>query len=442
MDGSITQLGLSNYLINSGDNAVSFFRHVYKNHTNFVKDTRELYFKNGIKFGQTSSFRFDEDGKYGDLITNIVIAIDLPDISNYTNINGQHFGYCNSIGNVIAENIILRINGNIIDQHNSEWLNIAGELMVKPGCKNNYYTMIQQYDDNVFSSLNFQGGRIYIPLQFWFCRNITNKNSSLVFPLCGLYNSSIELSINLRNFQNLITTEDKILTGYPNVQIENGSLIVDYVILDEVERKLYLNTPKQLNVINQLQTYKFNVSSDTLEHTFSLKSMHYLVTELIFVYRSNDWLDSNTYFNYNNSSILSRKQNPIKSVRLIFDGRERIKTTNATQFCILEPTKVHTNTPVNKFIHVYSFALEPEKIEQPTGVMNFSEIQEPLLHISFNSPLRHGILFVFAVNYNVLICSNGAGWLLHHLSKSIPSVLQNNDCIFVPPLPTSTNLTP
>ena len=45
MEGSITQLGLSNYLINNNAGAVSFFKHAYKNHTNFVKDTRELSFK-------------------------------------------------------------------------------------------------------------------------------------------------------------------------------------------------------------------------------------------------------------------------------------------------------------------------------------------------------------------------------------------------------------
>ena len=60
----------------------------------------------------------------------------------------------------------------------------------------------------------------------------------------------------------------------------------------------------------------------------------------------------------------------------MFDGKDRIKTTPATVFTQLEPTKVHTNTPVNKYIHVYSFALEPEKIEQPNGVCNFSELQE------------------------------------------------------------------
>lgn len=436
MDGSITQLGLSNYLINNGDSAVSFFRHAYKNHTNFAKDTRELYFKNGINFGQTSSFRFDEDGKYGDLVTNIVVAIDLPDISTYTNINGIQFGYCNGIGNAIAKNVYLRINGNLIDQHTSEWMNIYGDLTVKPGCKDNYYTMIQQYDDNAYTTTSFQGGRIYIPLQFWFCRNITARNSSLVFPLCAMYNSTIELSLDIRAFNDVIVAEDGVLTGAPSLNIESGSLFVDYVILDEDERKHYLNVPKQLNIISQLQFYQYSVSSGTVEETFSLKSMHYLVSEILFIYRSNDALNSSDYFNYSTSLNPGNKTNPIKNVRLIFDGRERIKTTSASNFTQLEPTKVHTNTPVNKFIHVYSFSLEPEKIEQPTGLMNFSEIQEPLLHLTFNPTLSStgGTLFVYAVNYNVLMGIQGAGWLLHNLSKSIPTVFPDVDCMPTTPV--------
>ena len=151
MDGSITQLNLSNYLTSNNDqSSVSFFRHAYKNYTNYVKDTREVFFKNNINFAKTASFRFDEDGKYGDLVTNIVIAVDLPDISSLTNINGKPVGYCNGIGNAIFQNVFLRINGNIIDQHISEFMNIYGDLTVKPGCKDNYYNMIQQYDDNLF----------------------------------------------------------------------------------------------------------------------------------------------------------------------------------------------------------------------------------------------------------------------------------------------------
>lgn len=439
MEGSITQLGLSNYLVNNNADAVSFFRHAYKNHTNFAKDTRELSFKNGINFGQTASFRFDEDGKYGDLVTNIIIAIDLPDISGLTNINGHSVGYCNGVGNALAENVYFRINGNLIDQQTSEFMNCYGDLTVKPGCIENYHAMIQQYDDASFTSTSFQGGRVYIPLQLWFCRNISNRNSSLVFPLCSIYNSTIELSLDIRSFNNLITTEDGVLDGIPTQNIQAGSLLVDYVILDDEERLRYIKVPKQLSIIAQTQFYTYSIPAGTTETTFSLKSMHYLVSELIFVVRRNDAQSSNDYFNYSNSLSPVTKTNPINYVRLLFDGRERLKKTPASNFTQLEPAKVHTNAPLNRFIHVYSFALEPERIEQPTGLMNFSELQEPLLHLWFNGAAAASTLYVFAVNYNVLVGVQGGGWLLHHLSKSVPTVFPDPECMPTAPVYKSQN---
>jgi hypothetical protein len=428
MEGAITQLGLSNYLINKNAPAVSFFRHAYKNYSNYVKDTRVLGFKNGIKFGQTASFRFDEDGKFGDLVTNIMIAVDLPDLTGYTNTNGQPFGYCNGVGNALAQNITLSINGNLIDEHNSEFMDIYGQLTVKSGCKDNYFAMIQKYDINSYFPTNFTGGRVYIPLQFWFCRNITNRNSSLVFPLCAIYNSTIELSLDIRNFVDILATEDNVLTGAPNLQIVNGELLVDYVILEEEERRRYINAPRQLNIINQLQTYVYDIGANTTNHTFSLKSMHYPVTELLFVVRRNDAESINDYYNYSTTLSTFGRQDPIQTVRLMFDGRDRIRTTAASNFAQVEITKVHTNAPINKFIHVYSFALEPEKIEQPNGLCNFSEIQEALLHLSFVSGLPACTLYVYALNYNVLISGNGNATLLHFLTKSIPTTFPDANC--------------
>jgi hypothetical protein len=431
MDGSITQLGLNNYLINRDGDAVSFFRSSYKNYTNYVKDTREVYFKNGVNFGQKSSFRFDEDGIYGDLVSNIVIAVDLPDLTPYTNINNKPFGYCNGVGNAIAKIVELRIGGELIDRHTSEWMDIYGELTVKPGCKDNYYKMIQKYSDNNYEPTSFTGGRVYIPLQFWFCRNITAKNSSLVFPLASLYNSTIELNVEFRNLVDILVTEDDVLTGAPKLQIINSEILVDYIILEEIERNQYINIPKQLNIMNQLQYYEYAVGATITEQSFSLKSMKYPVIELLFVLRRNDSEALNEYFNYSNSTSANiiNKINPITSVRLMFDGKDRIKRTHSSVFTDLEPTKVHTNTPVNKFIHIYSFAIEPEKIEQPNGVCNFSELQEPVLHLTFTGGISASTLFVYALNYNVLMSTSGSGYLLHSLSKAVPTTFPDIKCI-------------
>ena len=352
-------------------------------------------------------------------------------MSSYTNINGNSFGYCNGVGNALAKIIELRVGGDLIDRHTSEWLDIYGELTVKPGCKDNYYNMIQKYNDNNYTTSSFTGGRVYIPLQFWFCRNITAKSASLVFPLASLYNSTIEISIDFRNLNEILVTDDNILTGAPSLQILDSEIFIDYIILEEQERSKYINIPKQINIINQLQNYEFTVGANITEKSFSLKSLKYPVTELVFVLRRNDSDSFNDYFNYSSTNLLNvtNKNNPISYVRLMFDGKDRIKKIASSNFTLLEPTKVHTNTPVNKFIHVYSFALEPEKIEQPNGVCNFSELQEAQLHLTFNNGIAASTLFIFALNYNVLMSINGSGYLLHSLSKAAPTIFPDINCM-------------
>ena len=81
----------------------------------------------------------------------------------------------------------------------------------------------------------------------------------------------------------------------------------------------------------------------------------------------------------------------------------------------------------NSFIHCYSFALEPENLGQPSGSCNFSEIYEPMLHITFKSGITASMVYLYAVNYNVLqIDKSGNSWLLHNLSKSAPTTLLND----------------
>ena len=57
MEGTITQLSLSNYLINEKAKQTSFFNHSYKNHYNFAKDTRKLHFNNTVNLGSTSTIK-------------------------------------------------------------------------------------------------------------------------------------------------------------------------------------------------------------------------------------------------------------------------------------------------------------------------------------------------------------------------------------------------
>lgn len=429
MEASITQLGLNNYLINKKEKAVSFFKHNYNNYTNFVKDTRRLNFKNNVNFGGKAVFRLDEDANYGDLITNIVLEVDLPDITNLkSDTSNESMSYCNGIGNALLKNVSLKIGGNLIDEHDSIWMDIWSQLSIPRGKQDNYQNIIKKSKNFDTAVPFYQGGKIYIPLLFWFCQNTNYNSNPLALPIVSLRNNVMELILEFNQFNELLTCPS-FEKPSSQLKLENVQLLIDFVILEEKERVNYLENPRQMHLISQVQSQNYDIPATTQNINISLKSFKYPITELFFVFRRNDALSTNKeFFNYSNVLNQETSSSPIKKVKLSFDGRDRLPELDSSYFTQVEPSKVHDNIPVNTHIHCYSFALQPENMAQPTGSCNFSEIHEPILHLEFINGLGAGILYVYALNYNVLqIDNSGNAWLLHNLSKSAPIKLPDKN---------------
>ena len=431
MEGSITQLGLGNYLINKKEKAKSFFKHSYQNYQNFVKDTRRLTFKGNNNFGDTMQMRLDQEANYGDLVTNLVLEIDLPDISSVTTTTGKSIGYCNGVGNALIDYVEIKMGGTTIDRQTREWMDIWSSLAVPSGKQSNYKRMIKKFNNDEYTLSSFTGGKIYVPLLFWFCQNTNFNNTPFVLPLLALRNNAIELNIKFKSFNNIINSEDNSVPSISS-SIENVQLLVDYVILEEQERMYYLNNPRQMYLMNQIQYQQHSIIANTLETNIQLRSFKYPITELFFIFRMNTADTNKQYFNYTNSLSAFGGDTPLRSARLTFDGSDRIKEMDASYFTQVEPHKVHDYVPINSQIHCFSFSLQPEIISQPSGSCNFSEIHEAILHLRFKNNLAASTLFIFAMNYNVLQTDNGGNaWLLHNLSKSAPTVF-----------PDQTNKTP
>lgn len=424
MEGSITQLGLSNYLIDRTAKKHSFFHQSYRNYANFATDTRRVNFRNNATFGSRASMRLDEDARYGDLITNIQLEITLPDVSNVVSTSGRGVGYCNGVGNAIVKNVELRINSELIDAHPPIWRDIWSQLSVKPGQQDSYKYMVKKFDN--WNTNSFKGGIIYMPFQFWFSQIAGDYDTnSWVFPLVSFANNTIEINIDFDTLTNILVSEDgspldtSTLSG---LQIVQTNLIIDYVILEEAERVSYIERPRQLYLMNQLQYQSYSIPTGTTSTVLSMKSFNYQISEIIFVLQLNSAVSANDYFNYTNSTNVFNSISPFVKATLTFDGRDKFRDMDTTYFTQLIPSKCHTNTYPRNYIHCYSFALEPENFIQPTGVCNFSEIHEPLLIVDLVSGLPSATIWVFALNYNVLQTNRDGGvWLLHSMSKNMPT---------------------
>lgn len=423
MEGSITQLGLGNYLINKKEKTESLFKQsTYKNISNFAKHTKKINFKNNANFGSTMAMELDREGRYGDLISNMTLVVNLPSTAGLTTTTSRNFGYCNGVGNAIVKKCDLKIGGNYIQQHDGNWMDIWGQLGIPSGKQTNYKNMIKKSVNH--NETYFQGGKVHIPLMFWFCQNTDHKHYSHILPLVALAENTIELLIELRNYTDILySTDDSSPSATQS--LTEAYLIVDYIILDEPDRINYLKQEHQLYLMHQVQTQTYDLEANMTNKNISLRNFKYPIVELFIVIRRNDNETSRKYFNYSDSTTVSSANTPIDKLRLTFDGRDRIEELDAEIFTQVIPGVAHDNVE-NNFVHCISFALEPENISQPTGSCNFSEIYDPMLHITFNSGIAASTIMIYALNYNVLqIGKEGHVWLLHGMSKAAPTSLSD-----------------
>jgi hypothetical protein len=429
MEGTITQLGLQNYLINDKLPKHSFFQHSYKNYHNFAKDTRALNFTNNLDFGRDVSFKLSDNARYGDLINNIVLEVELPDISAIRTTSGNPVGYSNGMGYAMIKEVQLKIGGNIVDTQSGEWLYSWAQLAIPQGKRDVFNDNIKKFETN--RAANFKGGKVFIPLQFWFCQTVgANNKQPLVFPLIAMKNAEIELIVKFRPISELLISDDNstvLSASLSSLSVLSHKLIIDYIILTPEERIKYLNAKKQMYLINQIQEHRFNVGAGDSVVNVNLRNFRYPVSELLWVFRSADRVGNNEYFNFTDSDTSSvTRRGFYNTAKLTFDGRDRIPELDTNYFTNIEPLKVHDSVPFRAQINAYSFALEPENYGQPTGSCNFSGLHEPRMTFTMRKDISipQGELIIFAINYNVIqIDDKGNVWLLHNLSKTSPGEL-------------------
>jgi hypothetical protein len=426
MEGAKTQLKLKNYLFTKKGNKKYYFNHEYKNYSNYSKFTKPINFSSTVNFGLTVNFDFNKEGMYGDLISNIILEFDLPNVSELRTLTGSKVGYTNSVGNALIKNVIFKIGGHIIEQHNSEYMDIISTMNIPYNKTKMYNYMIKRFDSQNVE--NFKGGKVQVPLMLWFCQ-VMKENNNMVLPLIALNRSKVELFIELRSLTELLIYEDNsTLTSsqLSNLSIGDNNLMIDYIFLEDEERLRYLNAKKQYYLITQSQFLQENISSNASAINLSLRSFKYPIIELFWIIRKDINKESNNYFNYTNNNISDYfKEGFISKGKLLFNNIDRTEELSSDFFSIVEPFKYHDNFEPSVNINMYSFSNDPADISQPVGTCNFSNIYDPRLVLTLKNMVSSGEILVYGINYNILqINEDGQAYLLHTLSKSTPESLE------------------
>lgn len=174
----------------TGNPQITFFKVVYRRHTNFSMESIEQVFNGQADFGKKVTANISRNG---DLITKTYLRVQLPDVtvspSAAPSGGNVAFRWLNWVGHIIVKTAEVEIGGQRIDKHYAEWLHIWNELTQTAGHALGYANLVGNTPDltalttvaSGASAATVAGQVLYVPFQFWF-----NRSYGLALPLIAL----------------------------------------------------------------------------------------------------------------------------------------------------------------------------------------------------------------------------------------------------------------
>lgn len=263
---------------------ITYFKVVYRRHTNFSIEPHELQVQTNPNFGQISSV---ELFRLGDLITKIYLRVV---ISGVNLNNNEKFAWIRRLGHAIIKNIEINIGGYTVDKQCGTWLDIWYELARQGYHERGYAHMIG--DVPIMTEYNSKSKPEYtllIPLKFWF-----NQFYGLALPIIGIRYHRIEFKLEYEKIEKLIIKNDKF-NNLNQIKILNTSYIIDYIYLDVIERNYFATIPHEY-LIEQVQFHGEDVRNDMIEKYY----LHYNhpIKELYWIMRNGNYINSKSFLCY------------------------------------------------------------------------------------------------------------------------------------------------
>lgn len=401
----------------TGNPQITFFKVVYRRHTNFSMEAIEQTFNGTAGCGRKVTCTISRNG---DLMSRIYVQANFKPLSTIadccSSLDASSISWADNLGYTLLKSVEIDIGGQKIDKQYGEWMYIWNELTLGTnGVGNGLNRMVGRSPcegvcgDNVYFESNNACRTLYIPLEFWFCRN-----PGLALPLIALQYHEVKLHIEFAPAEDVVIGHQ-----HPTTEpLQAASLWVDYIYLDTDERRRFAQVSHEYlieqlqytgaeSVTSQVNNIKLNLNHPCKELVFVAHKMN---SEFpAFNYTTKADCDHPEQVNYNVGICGFRK------AKLMLNGHDRFSEREGMYFDTVQPYQHHSNVPASRGICVYSFGLKPEE-HQPSGTCNMSRIDNATLHTELEPEMVNGCtaeVRVFAVSYNVLRIMSGMGGLAY-----------------------------
>ena len=279
MGGALMQLvayGAQDVFL-TGTPEITFWKVSYRRHTNFAMESIEQTFSGQADFGRRVTCTISRNG---DLAYRTYLQVTLPEINQSMNTStGVYARWLDFIGEQLVAQVEVEIGGQRIDRQYGDWMHIWNQLTMSAEQQRGYFKLIGNTTQLTYmtdpSFANVAGPcaatgaptqvcaprnalpetTLYIPLQFWFCRN-----PGLALPLIALQYHEVKINLDLRPIGECLwavgtlsatSNTQSVSTAYQQSLVA-ASLYVDYIFLDTDERRKMAQNPHEY-LIEQVQ---------------------------------------------------------------------------------------------------------------------------------------------------------------------------------------------
>jgi hypothetical protein len=271
----------------TGNPQITFFKVVYRRHTNFSMECIELSLNGNSRFGSKNSTCITRNG---DLITNMYLMVKLE------HVKPQHkakFAWVHRIGYALIKSVEVQIGGSKIDKQYGTWLNIWYELARNPGhIERGFKHMIGDVDHlTAYNNHRKPEYKLHIPLKFWF-----NRHAGLALPLIALQYHEVRLEFEFHEHHKLIVANEYFKHHHhKHLHMKDVQLLVDYIYLDSEERRRFAQVGHEY-LIEQVQytgeesvrdhhcKHKLDFNHPTKELIWAIRNGHYITGKKFLYY--------------------------------------------------------------------------------------------------------------------------------------------------------------
>jgi len=279
----------------TGNPQITYWKVIYKRHTNFAVEPIEQSFSGTADFGKSSVTSLI--ARNGDLMSKVYLKATVS-LQLKNNNPAASFAFVRRIGHAMIKEVEIQIGGARIDRQLGDWMNVWYELTHDISKEAGYAKMIGDTPELTVLSNTTKRATLFIPLYFWF-----NRNNGLALPLIALQYHDVRINFIFNPASQLVVYDHaSSISNQIQASIDDAILLIDYVFLDSEERKRFatsaheylieqLQTPDQDTINEQNKKYRLPFNHPCKEIIWNMNFGKYITGQKFLAYHPTDFTE-------------------------------------------------------------------------------------------------------------------------------------------------------